>query len=152
MRKIYQIAVAVIFVAISTPAQAWFVELDRPGLALPEDFRKESRKEIQQVLEHPDCKFLGGSALNWNTALRYAGSTKNLNLFLHALSNCEGAIIQVSFVESLPEDGDWHVHHSAHERGGFVFHVRISMASDKINLVELTLPEIRGTSNAEPQR
>lgn len=125
------------------------MELDRPGLALPEGFSEESRKEFQQILEHSDYEFLGGSAINWNTNLRYEGSTKKLNSFLHALSNCDGGIITISFVESIPQGGDWHVHHSAHEKGGFGFHIRVSTSSENIHLTELIIPEIRSISNTE---
>jgi len=58
-------------------------------------------------------------------------------------------VLSVSFVESLPEDGDWHVHHLAYDSGGFGFHVRVSMSSDRIKLSELVLPEMRGKSEAE---
>lgn len=150
MKKLFQIPIVIAFVLVSMPAWALFMELDRPGLALPEGFPEESRKEIQQVLESSGCNFLGGSALNWNTTLRYSGSTRALTAFLSGLSNCEGTIIRISFVESLPQAGDWYVHHSAHEGKGFALHIRVNMGSDKINLSELVLPAIQGISKAEP--
>ncbi|MDC0325683.1 hypothetical protein OAM01_02890 [bacterium] len=149
MKTLLQIIVAILYVSISNPAQALYMVLDRPGLALPDGFSEESRKGFQQVLEHSDYKFLGGSAMNWNTNLRYEGSTKKLNSFLHALSNCDGVIITLTFVESLPQGGDWHVHHSANEKGGFGFHIRVSTSSDNIQLTELILPVIRSASSEE---
>ena len=54
----------------------------------------------------------------------------------------------MSFVESLPTDGDWHVHHSAHGSGGLGFQVRISLSTTNLNLPGLVLPEMRSAFGA----
>ncbi len=149
MKTLLHISVGVFFLAFSNPLQALYSELDQPGLAYPAEFDEDTRKELQQILEHKDYEFLGGSAINWMTNLNYKGSTKSLNSFLHALSNCEGVITHISFVESIPKGGNWQVYHSAHENGGFGFRIRVSVNSNNIQLTELVLPEIRGSSKVK---
>ena len=144
MKTRFQIVSTVLFLAISTSAQALSFELDRPGLS-SSGVSIESFNQIQRVLERADCKFLGGLAVNWHTTLRYQSSTKALSSFLNELSACEGTVIKISFVESIPKETGWHVLHS----GGSEFDVQINIASKEFNLVDLVLPEIRGRAGAE---
>ncbi|MFT4588805.1 MAG: hypothetical protein ACI9VS_000884 [Candidatus Binatia bacterium] len=131
-----------LFLCFTTPSLfAVLGHLDKPGLAWPKSFPAEHRAAVQKVLERPGCKFLGGIFLNSFTTLRYSSSTQELSMFLDELSKCPGVTLSVSFVDSLPKAGDWHVHH--HTGKGFRFHVRISLESKNIKVSELVLPVVR---------
>ncbi len=146
MKKIIPIITAVLLLGGGHRAFALYGELKEPGVALSEDLPEAARKRITAALHRTDCRFLGGNFLNSFTTLRYAGETKALNMFLDALANCPGVTLSVSFVKSLPEAGDWHVHHEAHPNR---FHVRVSLASEKLELEHLYLPEIAGHDPAD---
>lgn len=133
--------------ALSASALALRLELDQPGLAFPPAFPDDSRKQIQSVLEMDEAKYLGGTAINWVSTLRYAGNTQALNKFLDGLARCEGTVIHIRFADDVSQGGAWQVHHSAQDEGGRAFTIRINPAI--IELSKLSIPAIRGPGHAE---
>lgn len=135
--------VAVALVVTSPNAFALAGELKEPGVAHAQGYPQAAQQQVMAALKRPDCKFLRGSFINSHTSLLYVGETKALNQFLDALAKCPGVTLHVSFVaDPIPgEPCDWHVGHDAHRNQ---FHVRVNLKSDRIKLLDLYLPEVKG--------
>jgi len=135
-------------ILLATAAQSFALifELDRPGLALPKDFPAATRTNLLAVLQRPECKFLGGSAFNSNTHLKYGGDTSALNRFLDALTKCPGLTLSIRF---YPYDEskklDWVVDHSGNDSPENIC-VRVNLNSTRIKLDDLAVPDTKGPS------
>lgn len=131
--------------AVTSPnAFALAGELKEPAVAHAQGYPQAAQEQVRAALTRADCMFLGGRFLNSHTSLLYAGDTKALNQFLHALAKCPGVTLHVSFVATDPIPGepcDWHVGHDAHRNQ---FHVRVNLKSERIKLPDLYLPEVKG--------
>jgi hypothetical protein len=137
-----------IFAASSLPAWALAGELKQPGLAFPPDFSRALHQQIQTNLTRPECEFVGGHFLNWNTQLNYNGSVTALNQFLAGLAQIPGARIWVHFKSA---DTAWQVSHSSMEP----LHFRININPDApgFHWSDLSLPVIPGPpATASPIR
>ncbi len=143
MKSYIQIFAAVLLLGAAGSAFALMAELKEPGVAHAADYPKAAQEQVAAALKRPDCKFLKGHFINSHTSLLYAGDTKALNLFLDALAKCPGVTLHVSFVaDPIPgEPCDWNVAHDAHENS---FHVRVNLKSERIQLPDLYLPEVKG--------
>lgn len=148
MKPLLSTILVTFLVFLPSQSFALMYELDRPGIAFPKELI-QSRENIQKALERDDCKFLGGTAFNSNSALRYSGTTRALSMFLDQLSHCEGVTIRVSFVKSLADGEDWEVLHNVLGGIDLGFHVRVSMGSANIDVTELVIPKISGKNKAE---
>jgi hypothetical protein len=133
-----------IFALVFSPplGHAEYHELKTPSVARPKEYSETDYKKIVTVLERNDCKFLGGSALNSMTSLRYASDTIPLNMFIEALARCPNVTVSVKFYRPTPgaPECDWTVTHEAH-RMRFV--VRINLESKRIKLEDLYLPPVK---------
>jgi hypothetical protein len=127
---------------------AAYQELKTPSVARAKGFADSDYKKIAAVLERKDCKFLGGSALNAMTSLRYGGDSIALNKFVEALSQCPNVIVSVNFFRPGPgaSECDWMVTHEPLPRMKFV--VRINLESKNIKLESLCLPPVKAEKAA----
>ena len=138
-----------ILLATAAESSALIFELDRPGLAIPKDFPVATRTNLLAALQRPDCKFLGGTAFNSDTNLKYGGDTLALNLFLDALSKCPGITLSIRFYRyDETEKLDWALDHSA-ERAPNSVCVRVNLNSKQIKLDDLAVPATKGPSLPE---
>ena len=131
------------FAGASRFGHAAYEELKEPSVARTPDYHEADYKEIVAVLKRPDCKFLGGSALNAHTALRYGSDTIGLNKFIEALSQCPHVRVHVKFYRPSPgqPECDWTVTHMPRPKMDFV--VRINLESKHIKLEDLYLPPVK---------
>ena len=143
MKLFIQILVAALLLGGVGNVFALMAELKEPGVAHTTDYPKAAQEQVAAALKRPDYKFLKGHFINSHTSLLYAGDTKALNLFLSALAKCPGVTLHVSFVaDPIPgEPCDWHVAHDGHANS---FHVRVNLKSERIQLPDLYLPEVKG--------
>jgi hypothetical protein len=114
--------------------------LDAPGVSFAKDYPASSRALVMKALNRADCKFLGGSFINWSTTLRYAGGSHALNAFMGDLTKCPHATINIRFRKDL-SDADWEVSHTP--SGGDRFDILINLTSQQVKLDELMLPEFK---------
>jgi hypothetical protein len=142
-----QICLFHLVVLLGCPASALAMagNLASPELAFPKDYPEVTRSNILAVLREPDCHFIDGHFINWNTTLQYGGDTRALNSFLARLVKCADVILSVSFDEELDEDCTWTVFHGALPDPNH-FSIHIHFRSKKIVLGELAVPEIKGDS------
>jgi hypothetical protein len=115
--------------------------LDRPSIAFPQSVEDGWRESVTRALETEGARFLDGNFINANTTLRYGGNTDSLSRFLDRLARCNGLKLRIRFDSKL--DAVWTVQHNAWI-DSTAFEVRIS--PDSIQLAELVLPEIVGSS------
>ncbi len=152
---------AILSVVLSTTiAHAMAGKLKSPELAFPAEFPSERREKIIGVLKSPEFVFASGDFINWNTHLNYSGSTTNLNMFLEKVSKCPGFVISLSFtgtkaIEGIAElppipEGDWEVSHSATDPDHL--YIRVNLHSNRIQMAELYLPEIRGAADSAHEK
>jgi len=122
-------------------AIAAYQELKHPWIARPKDYSADDYKKIEAVLAGKDCKFLGGSALNGFTSLRYHSDTIALNKFIEALAECPNVVVSVNFYRPSPgaPECDWMV---THEPYPMKFVVRVNLESKNIKLEKLYLPPV----------
>ena len=146
-----------ILLAAAAQSFALTFELDRPGLAIPKDFPAATRTNLLAVLERPECKFLGGSAFNSNTHLKYGGDTSALNRFLDALTRCPGLTLSIRFYPYGDDSGKlgWVVDHSGDREPQSVC-VRVNLNSKCVILDDLAVPDTKGPAlaaapNASPR-
>ena len=124
-------------------AHALAGDLPQPNLAFPSGFPDVATTNILAALRLPECEYLGGNFINWSTRLRYSGNTTALNHFLAGLARCPGAGLVVRFDRSHQTDGcDWLVTHQADPDCRIT--VLVNLASPRLNLTELEIPETRG--------
>ena len=144
------LAFAFLLLGPTLRAPAEYHELKEPWLAFPKDFPASTKTNIQARLRHPDCKFLGGSALNAWTSLQYAGDTRALNLFMSGLAKCPGITLSVLFYHGENDDSDWRVTHMASHDPHNVC-VRVNLKSTHIKLDALVIPDIKGQEPDQPK-
>lgn len=144
--------VSVVFAATICPQSAAlgaFGELEEPWVATAPGYSEENRAKVHAVLKRTDCTYLGGHWLNSHTALRYAGDTKALNLFMEALSQCPDVTLHVNFsrlVQTNDRTPDWMVTQMAPSNH---LVIRINLASEAIDLERLYIPDIKSSAAAE---
>lgn len=138
------IALLAMLVGAAPSALALAGKLDRPSIAFPQSVDAGWREGVTQALETEGARFLDGRFINAATTLRYGGSTDALSRFLDRLARCNGLKLRIRFDSSL--DAVWTVQHNAWI-DSTAFEVRIS--PDSIQLAELLLPEIVGSSTSK---
>lgn len=114
--------------------------LESPGVSFANDYPASSRALVMKALNRADCKFLGGSFINWTTTLRYAGRSDALNAFMGDLMKCPHSTINIRFRKDL-SDADWEVTHIPSD--GDRFDININLTSKHVKLDELLLPEFK---------
>ena len=149
MKALCSISCLLFLLTFSNRAFAAYMELTEPTVAFPQGFPDSAKTNIFARLRRADCKFLGGSALNSSTSLRYSGDTIPLNLFMEGLATCPGLTLSVRFYEGPDDSSDWHVTHIAHQPTQFV--VRINLKSSRIKLDKLVIPDIKAPSSLKPE-
>ncbi len=137
---IASIATVTMLLAYASPVSAEAGTLDSPGVAFPAEYPKDAQDRVMAALNRKDCKFLGGTFVNWFTTLRYQGQTRALNLFLGDLAKCPGVAVHVGF-KKLDDECDWRVGHDAQDN---CFQIEVNLNSKQIKLEDLYLPEAKG--------
>lgn len=150
MKRLLAPLFCALLLATATEAFALRILLDRPGLAFPTDFPAATRTNLLAVLQRPDFKFLGGTAFNSDTHLKYGGDAMALNLFLEALTKCPGLTLSIRFYRyDETEKLDWAVDHSAWREPNSLC-VRVNLNSKQIKLDDLAVPGTTGPSLPVP--
>jgi hypothetical protein len=134
------VATIVVLLACAAPIFAEAGSLDSPGVAFPGDYPKDAQESVMAALNRKDCKFLGGTFVNWFTTLRYQGETKALNLLLGDLAKCPGVTVHVGF-KKLDDECDWRLSHDGLDNG---FQIEVNLNSKQIKLEDLYVPEAKG--------
>lgn len=143
MKRLFLVLMVGLLLASSLNVLAMAGVLKEPSVAMPEKFPEEARKQVMAALNRKDCHFLGGNFVNWFTTLRYTSDTKALNLFLDELAHIPGVSLHVSFVEEFTDESDWQLYHDGMQNS---LQVRISMASKRVKLEDLYIPDIHGVN------
>jgi hypothetical protein len=131
---------------LAAPVWALAGKLDAPGVALYGSYPESAKKKVMAALNRKDCKFVDGHFVNSWTSLRYRGDTQAVNEFLGDIAACPGVTLSVS-LKKLPDDCDWRVQHDGHANR---FQVEVNLASPRLDLETLKLPEAKGPELPTP--
>jgi hypothetical protein len=124
-----------------------FAKIESPILMFKDDFPESVQKQIAEALESDDVQFVRGHSMNRFTTLIYQGDTILLNLMLEKFSKCPGFTIHVSFKNASQgghylNGNDFSIHQTGNEPK---IQVIINSASERVDLENLYLPDIRGS-------
>ncbi len=141
-RLVALIAAAAIALSVATARFAFAIagELTHPDVGFVGDYPLDAVKKVKTALRRKDCKFLGGSFVNENSYLRYAGDAGSLNGFIADLVKCPEVTVTVRF-KKLDKKCDWFVSHDADANS---FQIQVNLNAKRIDLEKLNLPATKG--------
>ncbi len=113
-RSVAVIALSAIVLSVATARSAFALagRLSSAYIGHSASYPADARKKVRAALQRKDCKFLGGSFVNSNTFLRYAGDAGSLSRFISDLVKCPGMTVTVEF-KKRDDKCDWYVSHDA---------------------------------------
>ena len=142
LQSVVVIALIAILFSSATPRFALAIAggLSSPAeIAHNDKYPANAQKKLVAALQRKDCKFVGGSWVNFTSALHYEGDARALSLFIGDLVHCPGITVTVTFKTLGTED--WIAVHDSHENS---LQIQINLKSKRVDLKKLTLPPIKG--------